>query len=641
MGWTRLGITSRLILALSVCGAVVFVTVFYLNRHFTSSMVEGQVQAHARDVVNGAVYNIDDQLMAVSRNVKGLVSKLEGIPTLDAKGLRRLLHDHFINNEEIFGAAIAVAPELIPAGEPLLAPYSYRGEGDTLIDTDLTSPGYNFPMQPWYLLPATSLKPVWSEPYFDQGGGNQVMVTCSMPFYRVVNGVRRFAGIATSDISVDWLGRQIAALKLHRNGYAALFSQKGVYLAHPDRSLLIHETIFSVADRMQNQLLKDIGRGVSGGKTGFVIGKNVRNQESWIYYRPVPSTGWSLAVVFPASEMRREITRIGQLIALSSLTGVAVLIFAIILVARGVNRPLDQITAAVLQIADGNLDTELPKVQIGGAVRQLADSFERMQHDLKRHIRELTEATAAKERMEGELSVAHDLQMAILPHTLPQLDRFQICGKCLPAREVGGDFYDACLLPDGRLFFIIGDISGKGVPAALYMTMTVTIARGGISDGYSPVQLLRRINRELCRDNESCMFATVLCGTVDLQSGELSLANAGHTQPLIRLADGTVKVINLKSGVIAGVIEDAVYEEERLMMEPGDMLLLYTDGVTEAVDSGNRLFGMERLQEVMGEGDDGPEMLIRQVEQAVGSFAAGTPQADDLTMLAIFRLRFG
>ncbi|CAH2030941.1 SpoIIE family protein phosphatase [Trichlorobacter ammonificans] len=637
MHWADLGVTARLILALSLCGGLIFAVVFSVNDRFTSRLVEEQVMAHSRDVVAAAVYSIDDQLRAVARDQATLATALESAPRLTTADLRRILRYHVATNEEVFGAAIAFAPGFSPNGRERSAPYCFKRLNGELAIIDLASPSYNYPQQPWYRLPAERKAPVWSEPYFDEGGGNVVMTTYSVPFYRMQGGVRRFAGIATSDVSVDWLGRQIASLKLNRNGYAALFSRNGVYLAHPDRSLVMRETLAGVAEKKNNPVLREIGRAITRGESGFVTGSNVFDRESWIYYAPVPATGWSLAVVFPAEEMRSEVTRIGRMIALLCIAGIVVLVLAIVLVARSVSRPLAEISLAVQRIAGGDLDGDLPPIRVGGEVRHLADSFGRMQRDLKEHIRQLTETTAVKERMAGELSVAHDLQMAILPHELPELPGLEIAGCCVPAREVGGDFYDARLLADGRLFFVIGDVSGKGVPAALYMAMAVTLARAGAGDDCDPAELLGRINRELCRGNDSCMFATILCGIIDPNSGMVRLANAGHTPPAIRRADGTCVFQRLSPGLVAGYLEDFTYVEEQVTLIAGDTLILYTDGVTEAMSGAGELFGEARLLAALSGGTGGAGELLRKVEEAVAAFADAASQSDDLTMLALFR----
>lgn len=635
MRWADLGITARLILTLSICGGLIFAVVFSVNDLFTSRMVEQQVLAHSRDIVMASVSNIDKQLRDVEWIEARVIDSLESAPSLSGAGLKKLLHDHLKINDEVFGATTAFEPAFSPVRNKPYAPYISRRLNGELVQTNLAVPSYNYLAQPWYTTPKKLHAPVWSEPYFDDGGGNVVMTTYSVPFYRNEKGVRRFAGVATSDISTEWLGKQISSLKLHRNGYAALFSRKGVYLAHPDRTLVMKETIFSVAERAGNPALKEIGHAIARMETGFVKTKNIYGKESWIYYAPVPANGWSLAVVFPAAEMLADSAKASRMIVLLCSIGIAILVLSIVLAARSVTRPLVVMTQAVQRIAGGDLDTVLPPVRIGGEVGALARSVTQMQHDLKGHIRQLTETTAAKERMEGELSIAHDMQMSILTHALPSLPEVDTAGHCLPAREVGGDFYDVCLLDDARLFFIIGDVSGKGVPAAFYMAMATTLARSGARDGCSPEGLLGRINRELCQGNDACMFATILCGVIDPVTGAVHLANAGHTLPVIRRTNGIVEFVRLAPGLVAGYQEDLIFTGEDVKLSPGDTLLLYTDGVTEAMNADGELFGDERLQAALSPPFTDAAGLMTMIQAAVEDFVREAPQADDITMLAI------
>ena len=635
MKWAELGITARLILTLSICGGLIFAVVFTVNDLFTSRMVEQQVMAHSRDVVMAAVSNIDKQLRDVEWIEARVVDRLESSQRLSAAGLKTLLEDHLTINDEVFGATAAFEPAFSPIGNKLYAPYISRRLNGKLVHTNLAVPTYNYPAQAWYIDPQKQHAPVWSEPYFDDGGGNVVMTTYSAPFYRLEKRVRRFAGVATSDISTAWLGKQVSSLKLHRNGYAALFSRKGVYLAHPDHSLVMKETIFSVAERMGNPALKEIGLAIARQETGFVRARNIYGKESWIYYAPVPANGWSLAVVFPAEEMRADAIKASRMIVLLCSLGIFLLVLSIVLVARSVTRPLAEMTLAIERIAGGDLDGELPAVRIGGEVAALAHSVTQMQHDLKEHIRQLVDTTAAKERMAGELAIAHDMQMTILPRNLPSLPEIETAGLCLPAREVGGDFYDVSLLADGRLFFIIGDVSGKGVPAALYMAMATTLARSGARDGCGPEEVLERINRELCQGNEACMFATILCGIIDPLTGAVHLANAGHTPPVIIKADGTSRFVRLAPGLVTGYSEDFCFTGEDLQLAPGDSLLMYTDGVTEAMDAAGELFGEERLLAALSIAAPDVVGLTAAIESAVAGFAQEAPQADDITLLAI------
>jgi len=632
----RLGLTARLIIALACCGALIFTAVFSFNLWYTSRMVERQAAAHARDVVRAAVQSIDDLLREVVRAGDSLALQLEHDPALSDKELlsQRLLA-HLTANDKIYGATVALEPEAFGGME--LAPYYYRDEKNQFRYVNLATPNYNYTAQNWYLRPKQAQAPDWSEPYFDEGGGDVVMTTYSVPLYRAEGEERRFAGVATADISLAWLSRQVSSLQLHYNGYAALFSRQGVFLAHPDPSLILRENIFSVARRLKSAGMQQIGEGITRQQAGFVKTTNIFGVSSWIYYAPVPTTGWSLAVVFPEKAMLADVHAASRMIALICASGFILLVLAIVLVARGVTRPIVEMTGAAQRIAGGDLASELPPVSIGGEVGALAAAFASMQADLRDYIVRLTETTAAKERMASELAIARELQMAMLPRQLPRLPGLDLCGICQPAREVGGDLYDVRQLDDGRVFFLIGDVSGKGVPASLYMAITVSLARALMRDQGRPADILTRINRELARDNETCMFVTIFCGMFDPGSGELRYANAGHPPPLLVGADGRAALLAVTPEPAAGYLEEYDYHEGGCTLAPGASFLLYTDGVTEALAEDDTFFGEPALLAAVAGQPADAARLVATVRTALAEFCRQAPQADDITLLAIHR----
>lgn len=633
---SRLSLTARLILALTVSGACIFAVVFSVNYAYTSRMVEQQVMAHAQDVVKAAVQSIDALLQGVVRDQKYLLGRLEDTPQLSSRQIKKLLHNHLLVNDEIFGTTVAFEPGAASEGQKRFAPYYHHRLDGSIGYTNLAAPSYDYLSREWYTNPKQQQTSIWTEPYFDEGGGNVVMTTYAVPFSRLSHGAKRIVGIATADVSVDWLGQQVSSLRLYRNGYASLFSRKGVYLAHPDRSLILKETIFSVAKKLNSPAIQEIGNAIARQETGFVKDRNIYGIESWIYYAPVPTTGWSLAVIFPAREMLADVRAASRMIALVCAGGFVVLVLSIVLVARSVTRPIIAMTAAAERVAAGNLDTVLPPARIGGEVGALSAAFIRMQGDLKDYIIRLTETTAARERMASELAVAHDLQMSMLPNELPQLAEVKLAGSCQPAREVGGDLYDVRLLDDDRLFFIIGDVSGKGVPAALYMAITVSLARAIIQEGAGPAEVLTRINRELSRSNDACMFVTVFCGVLDCKTGQVRYANAGHNPPVMISSGGTATLMKIKPGIVVGCLDEYDYNEAACLLDPGATLLLYTDGVTEALDTKGTFFGEEQLLTAAG-GKTSAQETVAAVKQAVADFAAEAAQADDITLLAISR----
>ena len=244
----------------------------------------------------------------------------------------------------------------------------------------------------------------------------------------------------------------------------------------------------------------------------------------------------------------------------------------------------------------------------------------------------------AKERMENELNIARDIQMGMLPlifPAFPEHEEFSIYGTLKPAREVGGDFYDFFFIDESHFCFVIGDVSGKGVPSALFMAVTKTLIKSRASNDLSPSSILTHVNDEMSKDNQSSMFVTIFLGILDIQTGEVTFTNAGHNPPYIRKKDGTLIRLSDRHGPVIGAVEGMTYSEGKDHLEKDDMLWMYTDGVTEALDLNDQLFTEKRLMDILVTKDSGQlQKGVEEVLQAVHEFEKGREQADDITLLA-------
>jgi sigma-B regulation protein RsbU (phosphoserine phosphatase) len=252
-------------------------------------------------------------------------------------------------------------------------------------------------------------------------------------------------------------------------------------------------------------------------------------------------------------------------------------------------------------------------------------------------LHDMSEALArAKERMEAELNVGRDIQHSMLPDTVPECSEIALCASMDAAREVGGDFYDYFMLNDDELCFCVADVSGKGVGSALFMAMTKLQIKSRAADDKLPSKILTRVNSDLARDNPSCMFVTVFLGMINLRSGQVTYTNAGHNPPLIKRASGEVEEVPDLHGPLLGVLEGREYGESTLTLAPGDVLLIFTDGVTEAMDTGDNLYSDERLmQTVQDISEISADSVLKTVRSSVDEYALGAEQSDDITMITL------
>ena len=275
----------------------------------------------------------------------------------------------------------------------------------------------------------------------------------------------------------------------------------------------------------------------------------------------------------------------------------------------------------------------------GDELETMAESFNRMVGDIRLYITNLASVTAERERIATELTVATQIQTSMLPSIFPPFpDRkeFDIFATMLPAKEVGGDFYDFFFIDENKLAVVIADVSGKGVPAALFMVIAKTLIKNNALSGMSPKEVFETVNCMLCENNEAGMFVTAFMGYVDLQNGGFVYVNAGHNYPLIGTPGGDYKFLKTKPSFILAGFEGTLYEEEELILGPGDTLYLYTDGVTEAMNTDNKLFSDPRLLEAANKHKDNSlRELLTLIKKEIDTFADGADQADDITMLAL------
>lgn len=632
------GIALKLILLSVSATAFIFLSVLGYSYFFSRKMIEKNVEVSARNLATATVNMIESTLNSVEKIPENAVCFLQE-RNVERRDMVRLLYALMKTNPEMHGASIALEPNIHQKSIGRFAPYLYRvGEG--LGFADHAGNKSDYALNDWYQIPKELERPDWSEPYYDEGANAVLTSTYSVPFYREANGKRDFAGVITADISLEKLQDIVASIRILQSGYAFLISQNGMVVTHPQKDLIMNASIFGLAEQERDEELRELGRRMIRKGSGFApVKAGVFGKESLMYYAPIPSNGWSLAVLFPRDELMADVRRFSAIVAVLMIVGLSALSFAIVLIARSITRPLTQMANAVENMGGGNLDVQLPAVRSLDEVGVLAKAFDEMRLSLKKHISELTETTAAKERIESELKIAHHIQMSILPKIFPAFpsrDDIDIYALISPAKEVGGDFYDFFFVDDTRISLVIADVSGKGVPASLFMAVTKTLVKAKTTVDSTPGQVLTRVNRELCQGNDENMFVTIFFAILDLSTGEFSYANGGHNPPLLLRTGGEVRFIEGANDPMVGVIEGASYTTRSLLLGAGDWVCMYTDGVTEAMDKAGQLFGEKRLMEhVTGLKKRSVEERIKSVNEEVERFSAGAPQADDITIMAI------
>ena len=490
-----------------------------------------------------------------------------------------------------------------------------------------------------------------SETYEDSFGRG-LTVTMSRPCYGKNN---EFLGVVALDILIEDLNREIRLLNLSQEGKVILLSENQTIIAALDMDKNgINDTqkyLGSSSEEIKQQMknnLSGVSESVVGGQPVYVI------------YSPVELSNWTLAVILPVEEIiapaekssmviqnmavqtEKELEnqiRSAQILKLLLLAGVIVLtVFYTRKMSDNITKPILKLRENVRGIADGNL-TYNSEIKTGDEIEELSDTFEVMTEELKQYIENLSKVTADKERIATELHVANQIQSSMLPcifPAYPDRSEFDIYASMSAAKEVGGDFYDFFMIDHNHLGIVIADVSGKGVPAALFMVITKTLIKNHLQLKKQPEEVFQIVNNQLCENNEAGMFVTAFMGILDLQSGKFTYVNAGHNPPCIMKYGEEAVLLKSEPGFVLAGIENIVYRQKEITLHKNDKILFYTDGVTEAMNQKEELFGVKRLLHVLNQAKyESPQSLLDFIKKDIDSFVDGAEQTDDITIMAV------
>lgn len=611
---------------------IVFATIMGLFYKYSHEKVTNYAIERTHGLLNNIATEITGQLRSVETTINQSVWVLErNINQPDS--LHNVITAIIKNNPLIVGSGIAFVPDYYKEKGKYFMPYvSYRN--NKINYQVLGSQNYDYPYKDWYLIPKMLKQDYWSEPYYDEGGGNIIMSTYSKPLY---NNRGELYAIFIASISLSQFTDNISLMKPYSTSYTYLLSRNGSFLTHENRSKILNETVFTEAFSTENQTQERIGREMLAGKTGTVRFDNL-GTDSYAFYTAIPEIGWSVCTVCPSKIILQELDSTSRNIIYTFSAGILVLFLIVYSIIHRLVRPLKRFSESAREIATGRFDVTLPQVHSKDEIRDLHDSLAYMQKSLSTYVNELKETTASKERIESELSIARDIQMGMLPKIFPPYpDRNDVDLHAIlkPAKEVGGDLYDFYM--DGnRLYFLIGDVSGKGVPASLFMAITRSLFRTLSHQVLSPAKIVTEMNNSISDNNESNMFVTLIVGILDLETGVMKLCNAGHNPPILIHPDKHVSFLEFPTQIFVGVIEDFTYADAEITLEKGSKLFLYTDGITEAENIEKELYGDDKLLEVLAA--NASSNVRTTVDVIVSSIADHVKEAeasDDLTILLI------
>ena len=557
----------------------------------------------------------------------------------------KALEEEMRLNSYIDGYFVAFEPGYFPQYEYWFEAYLDRND---LHARNIGSSKHDYFQRDWYKRGKNEEDGYWTDPYFDDWSEKDIVCTFAMPLY---DRMGRKVGVCGADMSLKWLVKELNTIneKSYNTGlvniqlssdfifHTFIITSKGTYVAHPDEKRVMQENVMSYIDQNDEEAVNAVNE-MMAQKHG-IASMTIDGNYSTVYYMPIKSTDWEIAIAVPKKTFWLPAIFVLTLLIVVTFVGLwLVYKFSRSTIHQAV-KPLSALSKSANEVSKGNFDTPLPELTYRDEIGDLRDSFASMQTSLAKYVIDMKQKAAQEAALNHELDVARNIQMSMVPSEFPpypQRDDIDIYGYLEPAKTIGGDLYDF-FIRDEKLFFCIGDVSGKGIPAALVQSATHFMFRIMSQREDDPSRIVSNINDVFAAENESSMFCTFFLGVLDLKTHVLEYCNAGHELPILVTTEATE--IRVKPNIAMGLYMDRQYRKEQIELPSGSVLILYTDGLKEAIDSTEECYGRERiltsLQRVIIKGATEPSDYIRQLVNDVTLYVGDMPQADDLTMLAI------
>ena len=484
---------------------------------------------------------------------------------------------------------------------------------------------------PWFKEVPKEEKIYWSEPYVDEETGNTV-VTCLIPF--MFEGKDEFDGLLALTVDISSLQKNIYNYSFYEVGRLLLISRSGLYVTHPNKNISLKMTIFELGDQLKLPQLNASGKEVLAGKIGSTIipYSSVHKGSAIFFYAPVKHLNWGLFLVYSQKELVKPLVHVQYIMFAALIVVVLLMILLISRICKKSTTQLIKLSKLATRYGQGDFADSFDEAPSSSDIKMLSTAMSNMRSNLLKYTEKEIKEAAEKQKGKSELEIASNIQKSSLSVKYPDNSCFDISTKMIPAKEVGGDFYDFFFIDDNKFAIVIADVSGKGIPAALYMMKAQTLIKN-ICKGKLPLnEVFTHVNSQLYEGNDTCMFVTAFMAVIDLNTGDVEYVNAGHIPPLVGNALG-YDYLNVDKNIILGIRKNATFTVQKLKLNSGDHIFLYTDGVTEAEDAEENFYGSKRLKKLFQKSSVYPDGNLDAVMKDIHKFVKGNRQSDDITML--------
>ena len=606
---------------------IIFIVAIFVTRSIYSKVMLDIQLSNMQHLAHERIYLID-----------GILSKVEAL----AKIARSVAVDHDLSDTEkeiMLRSLLLDNPEVhslctaakASDGVPPKVMYTIRHR---FLQREIQGQDYLY--QDWYQIPHNTGKPYWTEPWIDSQGKGEMVISYSMPLYQKgdITGFLRF------DIELKYLQELTTNPDHFKLGSSFLVSSTGTLVAHRDLDMVMNQSLFSLAQEYNDPLLSSLGEAMIAGESGYIkIDGKSPFKNSWVYYQNIMSNRWSVGVSIEESVLMEDVNLILLIQTFTSILIFLLVGIAIYARALSVSRPLKKLAKAADRIGAGDFDAEIPLSDKSQEIVTLSLSFSAMQKSLKEYIQNLRITTEEKNQIRGDVIYASEIQTKLVPtnveHPL-EIKELRAYGILKPAGDIGGDLYDYFMIDDDHFCFVIADVLGKGIVAAMAMTMVSTLLLSIAPYYKSSKELLWELNKFLSRNNIESNFVTALLGVIQLSSGRLEYSNCGHLPLYIRKMDRSFVKYGQTHSTALGVFENLEIGSDIIQLNTGDEIILYTDGVTEAMNIEEEFMGLKGLEEIIqGLPMPNPENTAKSILNKVQDFARGSTHKDDITLLVI------
>lgn len=638
---------SKLSWKVVVITSIIFFIALTAVAVYGGLMMERHSNEYIRQTLQTSILDIQGNLQEAEQTGNGMGRTFEQFQhsgaVLDTSKCFDLLAQTVTKNPFIKGAGLFFQPNFYIKNQKYAGIYVNVDENDEDLvyewdsDESYEEDGWDYFVQDWYDEARLKEIPLWTPPYFSymMDGGFEYIETYSYPL-KDKDG--NFYGVFAVDLSLSWLKDELLALRPYPNSNVAIIDDSFNIICNPlsedpydgtslNRSLIPgfeykfsgEEPIWTNKDDLNIMRIREDGKGA------FCIVGQMSND-------------WNILITCAYRDVFADMFNLWLLLLGIAVLGMLLIYFSSFKTINKATVPISQFAEAASKITDGHFDIPIPEVYSEDEIQDLGNALAYMQASVSSYIYELRMTMASKQRLENELDVARKIQTQMLSTDFPTLKNIELYASSTPAKQVGGDLYDFFFTETG-LYFIVGDVSGKGVPAALLMAISIAAFRATGKKGHTAQEIVALINDTFCRSNEDMMFVTLVVGHIDSETNVMEFCNAGHNPMVLIDPSGKATLMKEKTNVACGIMPKFPYEGESVTLERGSRLLVYSDGITEAENNIKELYGEARLLEWAEAHStsrtSSDRAAVDSLSVSVGNFTAGAEQNDDMTIMSI------